>query len=85
MSKISVDKEGLHNVANSIRSAVSNLKPGKVDRDTSTTISGNTKANDAIDIITEIAIEVKDAMETYAKNLDNYADAMKETDEKSYN
>lgn len=84
MSQIKVDEDGLHNIANNIRSAVSNLKPGKIDRDTSTTISGNVNASDAIDDITELVFEVKDAMERYAKNLDSYANAMKETDETSY-
>ena len=84
MSQIKVDQEGLHTIAGNIKSAVANLTPGQVKRDSSTTISGNTNASDAIDDITELTYEVKDAMEQYASNLISYANAMKETDENSY-
>ena len=87
MSQIKVDKEGLHNVANSIRTSNEDLDSAntKIKEDGSTTISGNKNAKEAIEKISKIVSEIKEAVGKYAGNLDSYADAMKETDETSYN
>lgn len=87
MSQIKVDQEGLHTIASSIRASKGDLNSANIQitKDSQTTISGNKNASEAIDKISKVVKEINSAIEKYAGNLDNYADAMKETDETSYN
>ncbi|MGX5377871.1 TIGR04197 family type VII secretion effector [Ligilactobacillus sp. LYQ135] len=82
--EIKVNKETLHNIANSIRTALNDLDSSGIVKDESTTIKGNSNAKDAIDKVPKIINDVKDALESYSKNLDGYADAMEETDNNTY-
>lgn len=87
MSQIKVDQEGLHNIASSIRASKEDLSSTNIQitKDNQTTISGNKNASEAIDKISKIVNEIKESVGKYAGNLDSYANAMKETDETSYN
>lgn len=87
MSQIKVDEDGLKAVASSIKASVGDLSSAniQIEKDNQTTVSGNKNASEAIDKISKVVNEIKSAVEKYAGNLDSYANAMKDTDETSYN
>lgn len=81
MAKIKVDVSSLRNVAGKITSASGSISMPSVSMDNVSTISGNSKAHEAIKSITDSVNKIKEASETFASQLKSYASSIEKTDQ----
>lgn len=78
--KIEIEASEVGQVASAIRSAANAIKLSKVNKDSQSTVKGNSPAGEAIQKLEDVASKMKKAGNSYADALESVANAMLKVD-----